>query len=40
VTARAGQTKAGQPVLITVLVLLIIVVVFFTAGYTLARILI
>jgi hypothetical protein len=32
--------KTGHPVLITALVLLIIVVVFFTVGYVLARVLI
>jgi hypothetical protein len=36
----AKKRKTGHPVLITVLVLLIIVVVFFTVGYVLARVLI
>jgi hypothetical protein len=40
VATRQKAAKAGHPVLITTLLVAIVVVVFFTLGYVLARVLI
>jgi hypothetical protein len=40
VPARQKASKSGHPVFVTVLLLAIVVVVFFTLGYVLARVLI